>query len=567
MKAIIKNNNSWFFFEKPIKYYEIYDEKQVLDILKDVSNSKLYVVTAISYEAAVIFDEAHEVQKDKAFPFFIIGLFDNPKIYDRLPNEIDSNFQIDNLTSSISEKEFNEKINTIKSHISNGDTYQVNFTYRLKGQFYGCSYSFFKSLIKKQDTKYAAFIDVNNWSICSASPELFFSLKEQKLISKPMKGTIKRGINDKDDMKQSDKLRNSEKDKAENIMIVDMIRNDLGKISKVNSINTIEKFETEPFPTLWQMTSTIEAKVDNDINEIIKSMFPCASITGAPKIKTMEIIKNLECSPRNIYTGSIGHIKPDGSGTFNVAIRTALIDKKNNSLTYGIGSGIVWDSIEQDEYKETLLKSKIILNQYSKFDLVETMLWKPDKKILLKKDHLKRLSNSALFFNRELNFDKAEILLNSISEKKPQKIRLLLNDKSQLFFEKTSIDLSDNNNTLKIKLSKNCINSSNIFLQHKTTNRSVYEYSKKDLDNYDDVLLWNEKNEITECCIYNIAIYKKGRWVTPPLKCGLLPGIMRAELIKQNKIYEEIIYVSDLTSNTKIMLFNSVRGCKSAVLI
>ena len=570
MKAVLKNNNSWLLFEDPIKTFEIFDPKEVPKILKDISKLNLYAIVIISYEASLAFDESNIVNENNKFPLLTVGLFKDPKISNVLPELTEStelNFQIDNLTPSINSDEFIQKIKKIKTHISSGNTYQVNFTYRLNGQFYGCSYSFFKSLINKQDTKYSAYIDMNNWSICSVSPELFFSLEGQKLISKPMKGTIKRGVNTNDDLQQSFKLKNSEKDKAENIMIVDMIRNDLGKIPNISSINTLKKFETESFPTLWQMTSTVEAQVKQDSSEIIKAMFPCASITGAPKIKTMEIIKDLECSPRNIYTGSIGLISPNRNALFNVAIRTALIDKKTNDITYGIGSGIVWDSQEKDEYDETLLKSKIMLDQYSNFDLVETMLWTPNEKIVLQKYHLERLKKSANFFNRKFKIDKAEKLLNSFYSDTPQKIRLLLNDNNQLLIENSKFEELNKDRIIKIKLANNHINSSNIFVQHKTTNRSVYDNAKKDLQDYDDVLLWNEKQQITECTIYNIAIFKNNRWITPPLKCGLLDGIMRAELIKQKKIHEDIVELSDLNKKTKIMLFNSVRGCLKAILI
>ena len=567
MKAVIKKKNSWLLFENPIKIFEIFDSKKVPEILKDISKSNLYAVVIISYEASVAFDESYIVKDNNKFPLLTIGLFNNPKISNHLPKLNESYFQIDNLTPSINSDQFVQKIKKIKSHISHGRTYQVNFTYRLNGQFYGCSYSFFRSLISKQNTKYAAYIDMNNWSICSASPELFFSLEGQRLISKPMKGTIKRGFNSHDDLQQSLNLKNSEKDKAENIMIVDMIRNDLAKIPSISSINTLKKFETESFPTLWQMTSTVEAEVNQDSSEIIKAMFPCASITGAPKIKTMEIIKNLECSPRNIYTGSIGLISPNSDALFNVAIRTALINKKTSHITYGVGSGIVWDSQEKDEYDETQLKSKIILNQYSNFDLVETMLWTPDEKIILQKYHLERLKKSADFFNRKLNTDKAEKLLNSFYSDTPQKIRLLLNDNNQLSYENSKFEALNKDSILKIKLAKNHINSSNIFVKHKTTNRAVYDNAKKDLHDCDDVLLWNENQQITECSIYNIAIFKNNRWITPPLKCGLLNGIMRAELIKQEIIHEDIVNLSDLNKTTKIMLFNSVRECIKAILI
>lgn len=567
MIAFIREKNSWMYFCNPSKILETYNINEVESLLSEASESGLYAAGFISYEASSAFDSAFINKKDFELPLLSIGLYKDKIIYDELPNFKKKNYKIGKLIPSVNKKTFLNKIKKIKLNIEAGNTYQVNYSYRLNGTFTGDTYEFFKYLINNQNASYASFISTNDWSICSASPELFFSLKSNILITKPMKGTTKRGKNLEEDIRESNLLKNSKKNQAENIMIVDMLRNDIGKIAKKGSVETVKTFELEKYPTLWQMTSTIKGHVSHKVPIIMKALFPCASITGAPKIKTMEIIENIENSAREIYTGTVGYITPCGDALFNVAIRTALINKKNKSISYGVGSGIVWDSIGEEEYEETQIKAKILLSKRYNFDLIETMLWKPKVGVNLLEYHIKRMKSSADFFGRGFNEEDALNLINSVSSSSILKLRLLLKQNELLILEKYPLKNIPKNKILKIKLASNQTNSSNLFLRHKTSIRDAYDNAKKDINDCDEVLLWNENDEVTEGTIYNIAIFKNNKWLTPPLDSGLLNGVMRQSMIDSGELEESKITINDVKKANKIKLFNSVQGSKEAILI
>ena len=567
MIAFIREKNSWLYFCNPCKILETYNIDEVERLLIEASESGLYAAGFISYEASSAFDSAFINKKDFKLPLLSIGLYKDKIIYDELPNFKKKNYKVGKLIPSVSKNTFLNKIKKIKSNIEAGNTYQVNYSYRLNGTFTGDTYEFFKYLINNQNASYASYISTNNWSICSASPELFFSLKSNILTTKPMKGTAKRGKNLEEDILESNLLKNSKKNQAENIMIVDMLRNDIGKVAKKGSVETLKTFELEKYPTLWQMTSTIKGYVSHKVPIIMKALFPCASITGAPKIKTMEIIENIENSPREIYTGTVGYITPCGDALFNVAIRTALINKKNKSISYGVGSGIVWDSIGEDEYEETQIKANILLSKRYNFDLIETMLWKPGTGVKLLKYHIKRMKSSADFFDLEFSEKNALNLINSVSSSSLLKLRLLLKQNGLLILEKYPFVNISKNKILKIKLSLNKTHSSNLFLRHKTSIRDAYDNARKNINDCDDVLLWNENDEVTEGTIYNIAIFKNNKWLTPSLDSGLLNGVMRQSMIESGKLEECKITISDLKKANEIKLFNSVQGSKKAILI
>ena len=567
MIAIIREEDSWLYFRNPVKKLETHNLNEVKSLLEEASKSGLYAAGFISYEASSAFDDVYKHKQNKDFPLLSMGLYKSPVILKELPDIEENNYSISELIPSIGKQNFLDKIAKIKLNIEAGNTYQVNYTYRLNGKFKGDCYQFFKHLIDNQNAKYASYISTNNWSICSASPELFFSLKSNILITKPMKGTARRGKNSKEDIYQSKQLRNSKKNQAENIMIVDMLRNDIGKIADNGTISTVKTFELERYPTLWQMTSTIKGVVRCKVPEIMKALFPCASITGAPKIKTMEIIDNIECSSRDVYTGSIGYIHPNNDALFNVAIRTAIINKKNSKIVYSVGSGIVWDSDGEEEYLETQMKANILLSKRYKFDLIETMLWEPNKGVKLLNLHLDRINTSADFFNRSFNKEQAIKLIKSVSNNLSLKLRLLLKPDNTLLLEEHSFKCLPLNKTLNLKVSKNETHSSNIFLYHKTSIRDHYEKAKTGLIDYDEVILWNENKHITEGTIYNIAILKDKIWITPPLECGLLNGVMREKMIKSGKLLEKIITLEELYKAEKIILFNSVQGIRNAILL
>lgn len=467
------------------------------------------------------------------------------------------------LTNSLTE--FIDKITEIKEQISCGNTYQVNYTIKAKFDLLDDPVMLFKRLIFSQSSKYCAFINNCNGLIISISPELFFSIKNDLITVRPMKGTIKRGFNLNDDLLQKSKLENSEKDKAENSMIVDLMRNDIGRLSEYDTVEVNRVFEIEKYETLYQMVTEIRARLKNGIkfSDVIRNIFPCGSITGAPKIRTMQIIHDLEFEKRGIYTGAIGLIRTDEI-IFNVAIRTLKINKNSNTGELGIGSGIVWDSNPEKEYEETILKSKFLSNPNPYFELLETVRVENNQAFLLEQ-HLRRLQDSAGYFLFLFELDKLKVeiqkLISNLDPDNKYILRIRLNKTGIIKMEIR--DFPKVSEEINIIVSKNKINSMNPFQYFKTTNRNLYnnEFVYYSTRNYYDVIFFNEKDELAEGAISNIFIKKDGLWYTPNLSSGILPGIYREYFISQNKnVTEKIISRTDLIEAEEIMLTNSVKG-------
>jgi para-aminobenzoate synthetase/4-amino-4-deoxychorismate lyase len=409
-----------------------------------------------------------------------------------------------------------------------------------------------------------------------------------------MKGTVKRGRTTLEDKEKADWLHNSEKNRAENVMIVDMIRNDLGRIAKIGSVHVPELFTTEKYPTLWQMTSTVQARTSASITDIFKALFPCASITGAPKVSTMKIISELETTPRRIYTGSIGYIAPKRKASFSVAIRTAVIDREAQTAEYGVGGGIVWDSTSTDEYAEALLKARVLTESPPQFSLLETLLWTPKEGFFLREKHIARLLDSAGYFDFNISKDQRwsgspdrngaktkgvsrlhlleeiiETYLSEISSQftSRQRVRLLLDKNGTLSHEAKPFQQPDDQPPLKVCLAKEPIHSGNVFLFHKTTIRDIYESARKDFPGYADTLLYNENNELTEFTIGNLVVEMDGKCYTPPISCGVLAGTFRAHLLETGQVEERLIKLEELNECSQIFLVNSVRKWRRVEII
>ncbi|HZM24639.1 MAG TPA: bifunctional anthranilate synthase component I family protein/class IV aminotransferase, partial [Anaerolineales bacterium] len=411
-------------------------------------------------------------------------------------------------------------------------------------------------------------IDTGRYAICSASPELFFRLDGDTITCCPMKGTAKRGRTTIEDQGQSEWLKNSEKNRAENVMIVDMVRNDLGRIAEIGRVQVPELFTVERYPTLWQMTSTVTAETRSSLTEIFSALFPSASITGAPKVSTMRIISELETTPRRIYTGSIGYISQNRKAKFNVAIRTALIDREIQRAEYGVGGGIVWDSTSADEYTEALLKAQVLTEQFPNFSLLETMLWTPDEGFFLREKHVARMLDSAHYFDFPISKKDFDEYLDNISSNfdSSQRVRLLLDRSGALNSEAKVFQPPENSPPLKVPLAREPVDTNNVFLFHKTTHRAIYESARKDFTNYDDVLLYNERGEVTEFTIGNLVLELGGKLITPPLSSGLLAGTFRAHLLETGQVVERTIQVQELKDCTKIFMVNSVRKWQAVEL-
>lgn len=568
MKVVLKHAGKWLYFGQPERVLRAERIEEVLPMLREAEASGLFVAGFISYEAAPAFDHAFKTYSSEGFPLLCLGLFNAPDVLDEIEEMPDAHYEVGELKPSVSKEDFVSAIGEIKERIAEGATYQVNYTYRLNADFSGDAWSFFYELVKAQKTDYAAFVDTGDFAICSASPELFFSLNGGKIVSRPMKGTARRGRTFSEDWKQAEALRASEKDRAENIMIVDMIRNDIGRIAKPGSVETTSQFDVEKYPTVWQMTSSVRGRLgEPSLPDVFEALFPCASITGAPKAKTMEIIQSLETAPRKIYTGSMGFMTPQGEACFNVAIRTALIDRAAGTLEYGVGGGIVWDSDAEAEYEETLTKARILTQPRPEFQLLETMLWEPDVGIFLFDEHLQRLGKSAAYFDVPIEVYAIQEELDKVFhslEKAPHKIRLLV-ARDGVFEVQAIPQESGKGAASTIALAKEPIDSQDIFLFHKTTHRAVYEQARAVFPDIDDVILWNERGEITEGCMANVVIRKSGRLITPPIECGLLAGTFRAELLRSGEIEEAIISVDDLKAADEVFLINSVRKWQHAV--
>ena len=308
-------------------------------------------------------------------------------------------YQVGEWEAAVDWPAYSRAIAAIKSYIAQGYTYQVNYTMPLSASFSGDPWALYRDLTQSQQAQFMAYLDLGRFVICSSSPELFFLREGLQFMSKPMKGTARRGRTLTEDHLQMRWLQNSEKNRAENVMIVDMIRNDFGRIAEIGSVDVPELFTVERYPTLLQMTSTVSARSKATLPEIMRAMFPCASITGAPKVRTMEIIKELEPQARGIYTGSIGFITPEQQASFIVAIRTVVIDRLNNQATYGVGGGSVWDSEADQEYQEAFLKAQVLVQRQPSFELLETMRWSEDGGYYLLDLHLQRLAQSAEYFD------------------------------------------------------------------------------------------------------------------------------------------------------------------------
>ncbi|BAZ85301.1 aminodeoxychorismate synthase component I [Dolichospermum compactum] len=563
----------WLCFQNPDEIIKADSIDQVVPKLKLVNDliakHQMYAAGFISYEASTAFDSVLETHSPGSFPLLWFGLYKKPEIIELPKPTLPTEYQL-NWEPSVSEAEYHQSISKIKEYIALGETYQVNYTLRLNAPFSGDSWELFLKLVQAQNADYGAYIDIDNFAICSASPELFFDLDGNNLTSRPMKGTAARGLTLATDHDIANQLHFSEKNRAENVMIVDMIRNDMGRIANINTVKVPNLFHVEKYPTVWQMTSTVTAKTTASISEIMEALFPCASITGAPKARTMQIIQKLENTPRRIYTGCIGFISPHRQAQFNVAIRTVLIDKENSQAEYGVGGGIVWDSVSSDEYQECQIKAQVLTLNQPDFSLLETILWQPNHGYFILDYHLQRLQASAMYFNFNVDLNKLKKQLDELTKtfaNQAYKVRLLLDYHGEITHQ--TIPLYPVNNLEVVKLGMCClpVDSNNLFLYHKTTNRQVYETAKAAFPDCDDVLLWNERGEITETCIGNIVVELNGELLTPSVKCGLLAGTFRADLLAKGKIREEIIAVEQLQYINRIYIINSVQKWREAVLI
>ena len=518
--------------------------------------------------------------RDRTSPaLFWFGIFDEPirltrREVDELLSPADAASPLDYWMSSplpnVEEADYCRVISRIKRHIRAGDTYQINYTFTLDFSMQGNPTSLYRDLRQNQHVKYGSLIRMGDRSLVSLSPELFFKRQGSSVVCKPMKGTVARGRTATEDARNAQFLHLDEKNRAENVMIVDLLRNDLGKIAKPGSVRVDPLFEVERYETLFQLTSTVHAELQDgcSFREMVHQLFPCGSITGAPKIRTMELIRELEREPRGVYTGSIGYCAPNGDMGFNVAIRTLEIESANGRGRMGIGSGIVHDSDDKTEYLECLLKARFLESAQHDFDLIETILWHPDRGFWLLEQHLARLESSARHFSfryvRQALLDLLDAERATLAST-PARIRVLLSDGGKLTIASRD-ELADNPpGKGHLAVSPLTVDPANPFLHHKTTNRGRYDEERQRCElayGAFEVLFTNTRGELTEGSRTNLFLEVAGTLSTPPLSCGVLPGTFRQHLLETRPewVEERILTVNDLRTADTIFVGNSVRG-------
>src|SRR5690625_172927 len=548
-------------FSNPLKQLVAHSVDEVISCLQQVQRAVddgYYAAGYMSYEAAPAFNQQYQVNEKNNMPLLWFGIFKEP-IQKALHKK--EAFHVGDWQPSVSVDTYNKKIDTIQQFISEGLTKQVNYTFRLHSSFYGDSFAYYKQLEQAQSANYAAYLHTGDFTILSASPELFFRIKDEQISTKPMKGTINRGLTYEDDLQQAAWLQSSQKNRTENQLIVDLMCEDLKKLATPDSIRVPRLFEIEKYPTVYQMTSTVTADLSADTNllDIFTALFPSGSITGLPRKTTINMITKLEMEPRDVYCGTVGFITPQKEAVFNVPIRTVLINNKDQHMQFGVGGAITKDSNKKEEYEEVLTKAKLLTKQPVDFQLLETF-GLMDGHYLVFDNHLKRLQNSAAYFDFAIDIE----AIKSALQKKARtyrsgqwKVRLLVHMNGGLTID---IDkLLPTTTTVDVSLAKGPINKDNLFLYHKTTNRAVYEYHKETALHYFDVLLWNEEQEVTEFTSGNIVVERDGVFITPPVSCGLLPGTYRKELVRNGSVIEQKVMVNELAQFDHLWFINSVR--------
>ncbi len=601
-----------------ITAYRCDEVRPVIRLAEAAARRGQWAVVLLDFGAAPAFDTALEVrpQEEISLPLACAAIFDtsdpvsapgssaivmpcNPPSAPLLPGRKVSRQHAGfspGWQSLLRSEEYAAALKHIREYILAGDVYQVNFTFPLVGRFKGDPAAWFCSLASRQPAAYQAYIELGHFRILSFSPELFFTRRGEQITVRPMKGTWPRGRWLEEDRRHVCQLLASEKDRAENLMIVDLLRNDLGRIAHPGSVQVKELFALEQHPTLWQMTSTIQAQVRPEVGleECLAALFPCGSVTGAPKVRAMQIIAELEAWPRGLYTGAIGLIEPGGDCLFTVAIRTLVLNATSGQAIYGVGSGVTHDSEILNEYAECRLKAAFLTSGQQRmkpardsgtksivapptdtsldsphvgFGLLETMRLYEGRYYLLRA-HLRRLEDSAEYFGYPWRPRQIAAALAGIRARHSHgrwRVRLTLNAAGEPDLKVQPMPPADSDRW-RLGMAPFPVDSADPMLYHKTTQRGLYERAAQSCPDCDDVLLWNERGEITESTIANVIVELDDGFYTPPVASGLLPGILRGRLLAQGRIRERVITFRALRRVRNLYLVNSVRGWVPAQL-
>jgi para-aminobenzoate synthetase/4-amino-4-deoxychorismate lyase len=576
------DRHSYLFFD-PAEIVATTDPSRIgscLERLAAASRRGLWAAGFFSYELGYFLEPALKPRYGGRFPLLWFGLFAAPTVFDHgtgsftppltslRPRKVPvPEFSVEGARPEITEEEYRRSLSRIKGHIAAGDTYQVNFTTKYRFRFRGSPAGLYLSLRDNQPVPFAAFLRTGERDILSASPELFFRMDGLDLTARPMKGTMARGRTREEDLRQVERLAADPKNRAENVMIVDLVRNDLGRICHPGSIETADLFHVEKYDSLLQMTSTVRGRIreETSLYRLLCALFPCGSVTGAPKIRTMEIISDLEKSERGVYCGAVGFLSPRGQAVFSVPIRTAVLEGAEGEM--GVGSGVVADSDSRLEYGECLLKGRFLTRPRAPLRLIETILWERENGFRLLEAHLERMGASADHF--DFPFPRADILreleatAKGFDDGAPRRVRLLLGRDGRREISSRLLE-PPAPGPLPVRLARLSVDSSDPWLFHKTTRREVYdrELAAAREEGFFEVIFTNERGEVTEGAFTNLFLDRGGTLATPPVDCGLLDGVLRRHLLREGegRVTESVLFPADLVSAERILAGNSVRG-------
>ena len=584
-----------YFFHKPEGHLVCYphdDPHRFFEQAEAFLADGLYLAGWLDYEFGYLLEAslAKRIHPAAHKPLAKLGVFRAPLIFDHNtgalphgpwpaspPAENATDYRIANLRPNCTQADYTAALAKIKAYIESGDTYQVNFTLKLLFDFEGSPEALYQALRRNQSVSFGAYLRSGDQRILSFSPELFFTRSGEQCLVRPMKGTIQRGPYPAEDARLMQFLQADKKNRSENVMIVDLLRNDLGRICTPGTVATRSLFDIETYETLHQMTSTITGHLPltTKIEPLFRALFPCGSVTGAPKIRTMEIIHELESGPRGIYTGAIGFIAPTGEATFNVPIRT--IELNGNTGEMGIGSGIIHESDPEQEWRECLLKGRFLSNPAPAFSLIETLLWQPDSGYWLLDEHLERLAASAAYFHYPCSREEILTQLETLTldfAASPMRVRLTLAKDGLIALSASpcqapaAITWPMPGTVLeelpRVIFSTEATDPGSPWLFHKTTLRALYDTERQRAlaAGFYEVLFTNTRGEVTEGSITSIFVAQQGALVTPPMECGLLPGVFRRYLLEHAPlpVREAILTRRDLEQAEAIFVGNSVRG-------
>jgi para-aminobenzoate synthetase / 4-amino-4-deoxychorismate lyase len=554
-----------------------------LDRVEEAARGGRWAAGFVAYEASPGLDPAMSVRgRERGDPFASLPLLwfamferrEDVAVFE--PVAIDPRATDDAAwTASIDRAQYDASVAAIRERIAAGDTYQVNYTFRLRGEVDRDERDLYRDLCLSQRGGYAAHLSAGPFGVLSASPELFFRIDGDRITTRPMKGTAPRGRWPEEDEENAGRLASSPKDRAENAMVVDLLRSDLGRISVPGTVRASRLFDTERYETVWQLTSTVRSTLRPGISlsDAFGALFPSGSVTGAPKVSTMGLIAELEDAPRGPYCGAIGYLAPPGSdeprANFNVAIRTVVRDRRTGLAEFGVGGGITYDSSAAGEFDEAVAKAGVLTARRPRFELFETLRHEPASGFRHLPEHLARLEASAHYFGFAFVRSDAEAVLEkAVAELGGADgvVRLLLTRDGSL-----RIDLSEPQpsapGSVRVAIHPRPVDPSDVWLYHKTTLRGPYERRRDDRPEVDDVLLVNTRGEVTESTIANVAIKLEKAWFTPPLGSGLLAGTYRAVLLREGRLRERSIWVEELGDASGLALISSVRGWRAAVLV